>query len=262
MRMFVLILALTTTALAAAEMDIEKSIQALGDEEFKVREEASNELAKLPKEYAKILLERSRQETDIEVSSRLLNAAKRIFMTKIVAEDESWLSLHGEFGATVVCYYESFVRKVNKNYEEADKALAAAKDLPERDVWVVRVTSLDSDADKKLKACDVIISVDGKDISAFDMHHIIPGKKYKLTVMRPTVEPKESDYGDGTIRGRYPEEYERLEIEVVGSRKDDRALDYDRIDELELKLWRAFTGYQDPETESSSKEACPGDGPK
>lgn len=229
------------TAADIVPADIESAINELGDEQFQTREEASGRLAKLPKEYAKAFLDMSKKESDPETASRLLGVAKRIFLSKVVIEDESWLALHGAIGIVVASYYESFIRQVNRTVEnktQYDK---------ERDVWVVRVTNLESDAEKKIRQGDIITSIDGNSVSKFDLCHVLPGKKHKMVVMRPLSEPKESDYCDGTIRGKYPEEYEELSIEVEAQRVDERFLDYEKIDELERKLWRAFCGHVDDE---------------
>ena len=141
---------------SACSTELIPLINQLGYEDFEVREAATAELAKLPKEYAYILrkLAESYRKDDLEIAMRLEEASEKIFINEILYKNKRWRHLIGFIGIDSKLLYEW-------HYREEGDAQQTEEGL--------RVTFVhwEGPAYEKLENEDVIIKINDKIVKKY-----------------------------------------------------------------------------------------------
>ncbi len=144
---------------------IQDSIEKLRHDDYDIREQGTLELSKLPAEYAFILLKLSESFTDPEVSERLHQAHKTIFINSVLPQYTDWKWLIGSLGF-------DFTLENVYSPEESGMYTLLEQQLIVR--WVYEGTS----GYGLLKDGDVIYQIDGKGVREFTDQRMWDGWRF------------------------------------------------------------------------------------
>jgi hypothetical protein len=214
-----------------AQEKLEKLILQLGDPDFDIREQASDELKQLPANYAAILAEDTKKHKETpEIEHRLWYIIKHIWENQILPKDERYLEIIGEIG---------FSWKEILKYEEQEQLPDGAETYccgPKTiGLVVTAVYPLDC-AEGILNDYDIIISIDGKPP---ELHNekIIANKKYELVIHRYT----DTKYVEENNKPKDNDTFKELKLSVTASQyewfNDSR---HARLNRLKDSGWYEF----------------------
>lgn len=219
-------------ALCCEGRPIDHLISMLDDEDFNIREEVTEELSKKPAPIASILLNMASIEESQEVAIRLTKAAKVIFLSTTMRMDETWLEMHGDKGLMLGTVSEGHFLTANRR----GKGLHASNNDWSKPSRYVRIVEWASD-DTKLKRRDIIIEVDGQELSMGECIEAIPGRLYSLKIRRP----RNDSSSIHLVEGLYPEDYDELDINVLIGWKEYLSETEERIvSEYEEIAWEKY----------------------
>jgi hypothetical protein len=217
--------ALVISSCRAVE-ELDETIALLGDDDYDVREAATDRLGNCPAGYARVLLKLSDAvNSDLEVKNRLKQSARMVFERKIGAKDDRWLALHGTLGISYQAHYSA------ARNEETSR---------EREAIGMAVTWIENSgpSEQKLQVWDVITEVDGVNAANRDLDQMVkPGKEYELTVLRyeDTKSISERDYIDSADSN-----FKKLKIKVAAGWRKSDAVDQEFAKSLMESLWVDF----------------------
>jgi len=220
------IIALFISSVLASELD--DTIILLGNEEFEIREKASEKLNLYPEEYAKKFLDMSNDAKDPEIRYRLRGAAKQVFARTIVSKTDEWLLLHGDLGL-------EFNRA--SSYRQEVDAENNTTNVYET-IFIVNFMNSEIVGDK-IKQWDVIKSIQGIDLQQSGYDTTVKAKmgvEYEVVIHRYKKT-------DGIENGQFDptdKEFEEIKIKLKVGVKDERfvnPLDEMRIIDCE---WKKF----------------------
>lgn len=229
MKILVLLVLLAFNAVAQEPL---APIERLEDDDFDVREKATQELSSLPVEYCQKLIDISKSNAPLETKVRTLIAAKNIFMSKVVTKMEPWLQMHAEIGL----YYQATDENRLKIYNRVTtpEENREYNEAPYQSVMLVEETFVNADADDKLKHGDVIIAING-DTPIKMAKYIVPDTDYKFVIMRPKNPSRDQD-----VSGVYPDDYTKMEVTVRSMWKAPGTLNNKAISAYEQNAWEDF----------------------
>lgn len=183
-------------------------VKRMADEDFDVREAATEEASLMPLKWAKVLakLATGYGPTDPEVAQRLKVAVIRLFVKRVLPTDDRWIRLHSRLDADMsVAYGDSWVLRMLGIAEDILEDNGKGEDDPDYRKWrhyaaacrnkILVVTGSWGTLNETLNTWDVVTKIDGKSITdAYDdpsgramagwgMYKA--GQEYALTVRRP-----------------------------------------------------------------------------
>lgn len=164
--MRLLVLLFLTSACAA--QDVDHLIRLLNDDDFDIREEATEKLGHLHRNYA-CKLYRLSFVVEPEVRIRLRRAVHQIVERQIIQKDDRWLRLHGAIGVEYESIYpdppDTAVGRGGGGSEQEYRAYYQwyrdRKAIGYKVSWI----KIDSPAEDKLFWHDTIIEIDGRSIT-------------------------------------------------------------------------------------------------
>lgn len=241
---FLIVLALFSSSFIYAEIDLEPVLKSLNSPDYEERERASKVLEAMPGEWAGRLYRMSRQETRLEVSARLALAARRVFMEKVLTQDERFLRLFGIMGFGVETQWsEYYIDKDTHDGTDEDPyrwyPTSESVAVGER----VKYVWPDDRLDDKLLRWDVIVEVDGKSWEEFFKHPLAeqygttkPNREYELTVRRYRNRDEIARRGE-IIQ---TDEYDLVKVKIWSTSKNSFEVDSEAVQKLQEQAWAAF----------------------
>lgn len=157
MRLLALLLFLAS---ACAAQDVDHLIKLLSDDDFDIREQATEKLGHLHRNYAARLYKLS-FVVEPETKMRLRTAVHQIVERQIVQKDDRWIRLHGWLGIEYSNVYSGM-----EGHDEASYMRWCRDRTVES--YVIRWVSIDSPAADKLCNRDEITEVDGQSITELE----------------------------------------------------------------------------------------------
>jgi hypothetical protein len=205
---------------AAAESASEL-LPLLSDDDFEIREAATERMGNLPGEYLPILKTLSAEAPDPETRCRLRRVIRLVWERKVFAQTRRYLLLHGTAGFQYEFYY----------------AIDIDPNGGFRSGTALKVTSVDADALKQLLTIgDIVSLIDGHSVDSFAggeprYGFFAPGTRHVLTVQHQVLYADEAKpIGLGvTTRTSI--------VEVNATQRDPALVDHDAEQELLRAEW-------------------------
>lgn len=211
-----------------SSQEIESLVSKLTDEDFYVREIATQNLSTLESSFSKELYHRALKTEDVEVKWRLRKAAKNIWHNKILPQDERWQRLHG----TIKIVSGELV---NWSWNKDKEPLSEVSGLSVS--WV----GIGPCADKIIEN-DVIVEINGIPIKDSDSDPMFSwgrfkaGTTYSITVKRF----KDNLNINGSAKeGEAEHEILTYQVEAV-LETDEEELNMQMIETLEKNAWLEY----------------------
>ena len=242
----------------AADADLDALIFKLADDEFDVREDATEKLSNYPAEYAYFFRKYAQAwNNNPEIKTRLLKASREIWKHKILTQSEKWQRLNGTIGIDIeVSANESYWERYKNHTEAEGRKAAGDKSVVEEEFKVYgfkvnTVNGLDEQSAGKLLQEDLITEINGK--SADDIYNnplymygiFQPGQTYKLKIkrMQETAESQHrTDLAEAKFETNQFKEYEQkvLEVEITARLTELYQLNYYYLREVYVEEWSKF----------------------
>ena len=235
MKLFMILGLILAGSCHAAEID--DLVKQLTNEDYDIRQTATDKLSKYPEEYIERFYKMSLATDDPELRSRLRIASQGVFYKTRMQKNEEWLFFHGYLGLEGKTIQQNVIVETTEKQKNANGEEVEIKHQYRYDVigYIIEFISEDN-KNEKIEQFDMIIEINGEKVeNVYGSIKVKADSEYKLKIRRFKDKKIFEQY---SINVDGQEHEEDFTVTIKAKWKEDRQINLSEEFLLADKLWK------------------------